>query len=87
MDQLSAVMLLVVNNHLLAAHPSVPANNVQELIAWLKADAATATQPHSGSPVPDPSPDRSPGPAGLLVATLDGIALGELRYLGSAAER
>src|SRR5205823_7433788 len=31
------VVLLVVNNHLLAAHPSVPANNVHELLALARA--------------------------------------------------
>ena len=37
------VVLMVVNNHLLAAHPSVPANNVQELIALAKAKPGQVT--------------------------------------------
>src|SRR5256714_3239004 len=31
------VVLMVVNNHLLAAHPSLPANNLQELLVLAKA--------------------------------------------------
>jgi tripartite-type tricarboxylate transporter receptor subunit TctC len=37
------VVLMVVNNHLLAAHPSVPANNVQELVALAKAKPGSVT--------------------------------------------
>src|SRR5207237_10267378 len=35
--------LMVVNNHLLAAHPSVPAKNVQELLALAKAKPGSGT--------------------------------------------
>jgi len=37
------VVLMVVNNHLLAAHPSVPANNVRELLALAKAKPGQVT--------------------------------------------
>src|SRR3954465_2676595 len=37
------VVLMVVNNHLLAAHPSLPANNVQELLALAKAKPGSIT--------------------------------------------
>jgi len=37
------VVLMVVNNHLLAAHPSVPANNVKELLALAKAKPGSIT--------------------------------------------
>jgi len=37
------VVLMVVNNHLLAAHPSVPANNVKELLALAKAKPGAIT--------------------------------------------
>jgi tripartite-type tricarboxylate transporter receptor subunit TctC len=37
------VVLMVVNNHLLAAHPSVPANKVQELLALAKAKPGSIT--------------------------------------------
>jgi tripartite-type tricarboxylate transporter receptor subunit TctC len=37
------VVLMVVNNHLLAAHPSVPANNVQELLALARAKPGAIT--------------------------------------------
>jgi len=37
------IVLLVVNNHLLAAHPSVPANNVRELLALAKAKPGSIT--------------------------------------------
>jgi tripartite-type tricarboxylate transporter receptor subunit TctC len=37
------VVLMVVNNHLLAAHPSVPANKVQELLALAKAKPGAIT--------------------------------------------
>ena len=39
----SPVVLMVVNNHLLAAHPSVPANNVRELLALAKAKPGFVT--------------------------------------------
>ena len=37
------IVLLVVNNHLLAAHPSVPANNVRELLALARAKPGSIT--------------------------------------------
>src|SRR6478609_5552530 len=37
------VVLMVVNNHLLAAHPSLPANNVQELLALARAKPGAIT--------------------------------------------
>jgi tripartite-type tricarboxylate transporter receptor subunit TctC len=37
------VLLMVVNNHLLAAHPSVPANTVQELLALARAKPGAVT--------------------------------------------
>jgi tripartite-type tricarboxylate transporter receptor subunit TctC len=37
------IVLMVVNNHLLAAHPSVPANNVRELLALAKAKPGSIT--------------------------------------------
>src|SRR5439155_7817152 len=37
------VVLMVVNNHLLAAHPSLPANNVQELLVLAKAKPGAVT--------------------------------------------
>jgi tripartite-type tricarboxylate transporter receptor subunit TctC len=37
------VVLMVVNNHLLAAHPSVPASNVKELLALAKAKPGAIT--------------------------------------------
>ncbi len=43
------VVLMVVNNHLLAAHPSVPANNVRELLALAKAKPGQVTYASYGS--------------------------------------
>jgi len=37
------VVLMVVNNHLLAAHPSLPASNVQELLALARAKPGAIT--------------------------------------------
>ena len=37
------IVLMVVNNHLLAAHPSVPANTVQELLALARAKPGAVT--------------------------------------------
>ena len=37
------IVLMVVNNHLLAAHPSVPANNVRELLALAKGKPGSIT--------------------------------------------
>jgi tripartite-type tricarboxylate transporter receptor subunit TctC len=43
------VVLMVVNNHLLAAHPSVPANNVRELLALARAKPGQVTYASYGS--------------------------------------
>jgi tripartite-type tricarboxylate transporter receptor subunit TctC len=43
------VVLMVVNNHLLAAHPSVPANNVRELLALARARPGQVTYASYGS--------------------------------------
>jgi tripartite-type tricarboxylate transporter receptor subunit TctC len=43
------VVLMVVNNHLLAAHPSVPANNVRELLALAKARPGQVTYASYGN--------------------------------------
>ena len=43
------VVLMVVNNHLLAAHPSVPANNVKELLALARAKPGHVTYGSYGS--------------------------------------
>jgi tripartite-type tricarboxylate transporter receptor subunit TctC len=43
------VVLMVVNNHLLAAHPSVPANNVRELLALAKAKPGQVTYASYGT--------------------------------------
>lgn len=43
------VVLMVVNNHLLAAHPSVPANNVRELLALARAKPGQVTYASYGN--------------------------------------
>jgi tripartite-type tricarboxylate transporter receptor subunit TctC len=43
------VVLMVVNNHLLAAHPSVPASNVRELLALARAKPGQVTYASYGS--------------------------------------
>jgi tripartite-type tricarboxylate transporter receptor subunit TctC len=43
------VVLMVVNNHLLAAHPAVPANNVRELLTLAKAKPGQVTYASYGS--------------------------------------
>jgi len=43
------VVLMVVNNHLLAAHPSVPANNVRELLALARAKPGQVTYASYGT--------------------------------------
>ena len=43
------VVLMVVNNHLLAAHPSFPANNVRELLALARAKPGQVTYASYGS--------------------------------------
>jgi tripartite-type tricarboxylate transporter receptor subunit TctC len=43
------VVLMVVNNHLLAAHPSVPASNVRELLALAKAKPGQVTYASYGT--------------------------------------
>src|SRR5215510_857849 len=42
------VSLIAANPQLIVSRKAVPANNLQELIAWMKANAATATQGTAG---------------------------------------
>jgi tripartite-type tricarboxylate transporter receptor subunit TctC len=48
LNDFEPVSLLATNPQLIVAKKAVPANNLQELIAWLKANAATATQGTAG---------------------------------------
>src|SRR3954447_17842389 len=44
LNDFEPVSMIATNPQLIVAKKSVPANNLQELIAWLKANSATATQ-------------------------------------------
>jgi len=48
LDDFEPVSLIATNPALIVARKAVPANTLQELIAWLKANAATATQETAG---------------------------------------
>src|SRR4029077_778951 len=48
LDDIAPVAMIATNPQLIVAKKSVPAINLQELIAWLKANSATATQGTAG---------------------------------------
>jgi tripartite-type tricarboxylate transporter receptor subunit TctC len=71
------VVLMVVNNHLLAAHPSLPANNVQDLLALARAKPGYVTYASYG-----------PGSSAHLTAEafklMAGVDLLHVPYKGAA---
>jgi tripartite-type tricarboxylate transporter receptor subunit TctC len=71
------VVLMVVNNHLLAAHPSVPANNVRELLALAKAKPGQVTYASYGS-------GSSAHLTGELFKLMAGVDLLHVPYKGAA---
>jgi tripartite-type tricarboxylate transporter receptor subunit TctC len=73
----SPVVLLVVNQHLLAAHPSVPVSNAKELIALAKAKPGQITYASYGN-------GSSAHLTGELFKTMAGIDLLHVPYKGAA---
>jgi tripartite-type tricarboxylate transporter receptor subunit TctC len=71
------VVLMVVNNHLLAAHPSVPANNVRELLALAKAKPGHVTYASYG-------PGSSAHLTAELFKLMAGVDLLHVPYKGAA---
>jgi tripartite-type tricarboxylate transporter receptor subunit TctC len=71
------VVLLVVNNHLLAAHPSVPASNVRELLALAKAKPGQVTYASYG-------PGSSAHLTAELFKLMAGVDLLHVPYKGAA---
>ncbi|HEY5897253.1 MAG TPA: tripartite tricarboxylate transporter substrate binding protein [Burkholderiales bacterium] len=71
------VILMVVNNHLLAAHPSVPANNVKELLALAKAKPGYVTYASYG-------PGSSAHLTAELFKLMAGVDLLHVPYKGAA---
>ena len=71
------VVLMVVNNHLLAAHPSVPANNVRELLALAKAKPGQVTYASYGS-------GSSAHLSAELFKSMAGVDLLHIPYKGAA---
>jgi tripartite-type tricarboxylate transporter receptor subunit TctC len=71
------VVLMVVNNHLLAAHPSVPANNVRELIALARAKPGQVTYASYG-------PGSSAHLTAELFKLMAGVDLLHVPYKGAA---
>ena len=71
------VVLMVVNNHLLAAHPSVPANNVRELLALAKAKPGQVTYASYG-------PGSSAHLTAELFKLMAGVDLLHIPYKGAA---
>ena len=49
-EQLQGVTLLAYSPHVLAVHPSVPANNVKELVAWSQKNKINAASSGGGTP-------------------------------------
>jgi len=71
------VVLMVVNNHLLAAHPSVSANNVRELLALAKAKPGQVTYASYG-------PGSSAHLTAELFKLMAGVDLLHVPYKGAA---
>ena len=71
------VVLMVVNNHLLAAHPSVPASNVRELLALAKAKPGSVTYASYG-------PGSSAHLTAELFKQMAGVDLLHVPYKGAA---
>jgi tripartite-type tricarboxylate transporter receptor subunit TctC len=71
------VVLMVVNNHLLAAHPSVPANNVRELLALAKAKPGNVTYASYG-------PGSSAHLSAELFKSMANVDLLHIPYKGAA---
>ena len=71
------VVLMVVNNHLLAAHPSVPAKSVQELLALAKAKPGAVTYASYG-------PGSSAHLTAELFKLMAGVDLLHVPYKGAA---
>ena len=71
------VVLMVVNNHLLAAHPSVPAKNVQELLALARAKPGSITYASYG-------PGSSAHLTGELFKLMAHVDLLHVPYKGAA---
>jgi len=71
------VVLMVVNNHLLAAHPSVPANNVQQLLALARAKPGSITYASYG-------PGSSAHLTGELFKLMAHVDLLHVPYKGAA---
>ena len=71
------VVLMVVNNHLLAAHPSLPANNVQELLALARAKPGYITYASYG-------PGSSAHLTAELFKLMAGVDLLHVPYKGAA---
>jgi tripartite-type tricarboxylate transporter receptor subunit TctC len=71
------VVLMVVNNHLLAAHPSVPANSVQELLALARAKPGSITYASYG-------PGSSAHLTGELFKLMAHVDLLHVPYKGAA---
>ena len=71
------VVLMVTNSHLLAAHPSVPANNVQELIALARAKPGQVTFASYG-------PGSSAHLTGELFKLMAKVDLLHIPYKGAA---
>ena len=71
------VVLMVVNNHLLAAHPSMPANNVQELLALARAKPGYITYASYG-------PGSSVHLTGELFKLMAHVDLLHVPYKGAA---
>ena len=49
-EQLKGVTMLAYSPHILAVHPSVPANNITELVAWSKKNRINVASSGSGTP-------------------------------------
>src|SRR6266513_345031 len=71
------VVLMVVNNHLLAAHPSLPANNVQELLVLARAKPGYITYASYG-------PGSSAHLTAELFKPMAGVDLLHVPYKGAA---
>jgi tripartite-type tricarboxylate transporter receptor subunit TctC len=70
------VAMVATNPQLIVARKGIPANNLQELIAWLKANAKTATQGTAG-------PGSSSHVSGVYLQNITGAAFQFVPYRGA----
>src|SRR5262245_39961177 len=76
LNDFEPVSLIASNPQLIVARKGIPANNLQELIAWLKANTATATQGTAG-------PGSASHVSGVYLQSITGVRFQFVPYRGA----